>query len=58
MPKENRKQELKSKIVFMEKELLCLKGRKRAEAKMEYLQLLKSCGKEFGLDEPIYILRC
>jgi hypothetical protein len=58
LPKENRKQELKYKIDFMEKELLYLTGRKRAEAKMKYLQLLKSCGKECGLDKPIYILRC
>jgi hypothetical protein len=56
--KENGKQELKSKIHFLEKEILYLTGRKRAETKMEYLCLLKSFGKEFGLEEPIYIMRC
>jgi len=53
----NRKEELKSKIESLEKEILHLKGRKRAEVRMEYLRLLKSCGKECGLEEPIYIRR-
>jgi len=42
----------------MEKEILYLKGSKRAQVRMEYLRLLKSCGKECGLEEPIYIMRC
>ena len=54
----NKKEELKSQIELMEKEILHLKGRKRAEARMEYLRLLKSYGKECGLEEPIYIRRC
>ena len=58
MPKENRKEELKSRIELMEKEILHLKGRKRVEARIEYLRLLKSYGKECGLEEPIYIRRC
>ena len=58
MSNENKKEELKSKIQLMEKEILYLKGRKRAEVRMEYLRLLKSCGKECGLEEPIYIMRC
>jgi hypothetical protein len=58
MPNENKKEELKSQIELMEKELLRLKGRKRDEARMEYLKLLKSYGKEYGLEEPIYIRRC
>ena len=58
MPNENRKEELKSQIESLEKEILHLKGRKRAEVRMEYLRLLKSYGKECGLEEPIYIRRC
>lgn len=58
MSNENRKEELKSKIELMEKEIVYLKGRKRAQVRMEYLRLLKSCGKECGLEEPIYIMRC
>ena len=58
MPNENRNEELKSRIELMEKEILHLKGRKRAEVRMEYLRLLKSYGKECGLEEPIYIRRC
>lgn len=58
MSKENRKQNLKSRIELMEKEILCLKGQKRDRARIEYLRLLKSCGKECGLEEPIYIKRC
>jgi hypothetical protein len=51
------KKKLKSRIESLEKELLYLKGRQRAEARMEYLRLLKSCGKECGLEEPIYLRR-
>jgi hypothetical protein len=58
LPNENRKEELKSQIELMEKEILRLKGRKRDEVRMEYLKLLKSYGKECGLEEPIYIKRC
>ncbi|MGD9131381.1 MAG: hypothetical protein PVH73_07400 [Candidatus Bathyarchaeota archaeon] len=58
MSNENRKQDLKSRIELMEKEILQLKGRKRDEARVEYLRLLKSCGKECGLEEPIYLKRC
>ena len=58
MSKENRKQELKSRIESLEKEILHLKGSKRNEARMEYIKLMKSCSKECGLDEPIYIMRC
>lgn len=58
MSNENRKEELKSKIELMEKEIVYLKGRKRDQVRMEYLRLLKSCGKECGLEEPIYIMRC
>ncbi|MDH5691365.1 MAG: hypothetical protein OEY81_08065 [Candidatus Bathyarchaeota archaeon] len=58
MSSENRKEELKSKIELMEKEIVYLKGSKRAQVRMEYLRLLKSCGKECGLEEPIYIMRC
>jgi hypothetical protein len=58
MSNEKSKEELKSQIESLEKEILHLKGRKRAEARMEYLRLLKSCGKECGLEEPIYLKRC
>jgi len=54
----NSKKELKSQIESLEKRILYLKGRKRAQVRMEYLRLLKSCGKECGLEEPIYIKRC
>ena len=57
MSNKNRKEELKSQIESLEKEILHLKGRKRAEVRMEYLRLLKSYGKECGLEEPIYIRR-
>ncbi len=51
-------EELKTRIELLEKEIFQLKGRERAEARTEYLRLLKSCSKEFGLEEPIYIMRC
>jgi hypothetical protein len=54
---EKRSKELKTRIELLEKELLQLNGKERTEARTEYLKLLKTCGKEFGLDEPIYIRR-
>jgi hypothetical protein len=58
LSKENRKRELKYRIESLEKEILHLKGSKRTEARIEYFELMKSCSKECGLDEPIYIMRC
>jgi len=52
-----RKQKLKSRIELMEKELLSLKGNDRAKVALEYHKLLKSCSKECGLEEPIYLIR-
>ena len=57
MSNKNRKKNLKSQIELMEKEIVLLKGRKRAEARMAYLRFLKSRSKECGLEEPIYIKR-
>ena len=58
MPNENKKEELKSQIELMEKEYVFLKGSERAQVRMKYLMLLKSYGKQCGLDEPLYIMRC
>jgi hypothetical protein len=48
---------LKQKIQEMEKEIPYLIGKKKSEAKKEYFKLLKSCGKKFRLNEPIYLKR-
>jgi hypothetical protein len=55
---EGRKEELKSQIELMEKEYVFLKGSERAQVRMKYLMLVKSYGKQCGLDEPLYIMRC
>jgi len=52
-----RKHDLKSRIALMEKEFLSLKGNDRAKAAIEYNKILRSCSKECGLEEPIYITR-
>jgi hypothetical protein len=57
LSKKRKTEELQTRIELLEKEIFQLKGRERAEARTEYLRLLKSCGKEFGLEEPIYIMR-
>ncbi|MGD2066988.1 MAG: hypothetical protein PVI43_07480 [Candidatus Bathyarchaeota archaeon] len=57
MSNKKRSKEVKIRIELLEKELLQLKGKERAEARTENLRLLKTCGKEFGLDEPIYTRR-
>ena len=57
MSNEKRKQDLKSRIALMEKEILNLRGNERAKARIEYHKLLKSYTKECGLEEPIYLTR-
>jgi hypothetical protein len=54
---ESRKEALRCEIDLMEKEILYFTGRKRAVARRKYLKLLRSCGEECKLDEPIYLKR-
>jgi hypothetical protein len=48
---------MKFEIEMMEKEIVYFKGKKRARARKAYLRLLRSCGKNCNLDEPIYLRR-
>ena len=57
MSNEECKQDLKSRIALMEREILNLTGNERAKARIEYNKLLKSYSKECGLEEPIYLTR-
>jgi hypothetical protein len=45
------------RIEIMEKEILYHAGRKRVLARRKYLQLIRSCSEECGLEEPIYFRR-
>jgi hypothetical protein len=53
-----RKEAIKIEIEIMEKEILYLKGKRRARAKRAYYRLLQSCGSTCGLDKPVYLMRC
>ena len=53
----NKKEMLKFEIEKMEKEILYFKGKRRLRAKRAYYKLLRSCGKECALEEPIYLKR-
>jgi hypothetical protein len=44
-------------VDLMEKETLYFTGRKKAIVRRKYLRLLKLCGKNCFLDEPVYIDR-
>ena len=57
MSNEKQKHDIKSRIEIMEKELLRLRGTDREKASIEYHKFLKSCSKECGLEEPIYLIR-
>jgi len=46
-----------TEVEIMEKEILYLRGRRRARAKRAYYRLLKTCGSTCGLDESIYLIR-
>jgi hypothetical protein len=45
------------RIEIMEKEILYYVGEKRVLARKKYLRLIKSCSKEIGLDDPLYLNR-
>ena len=45
------------RIEIMGKEILYYAGRKRVLARRRYFKLLKSCSKECGLEDPIYLRR-
>ncbi len=53
----DKKEAIKLEIEMMEKEILYFKGKKRESAKKAYFKLLRSCGKNCNLDEPIYLKR-
>ena len=57
MPISQIKQNIKSQIEMMEKEIFSLSTNERIKARIEYQNLLKSHKKECGLEEPIYIKR-
>ena len=57
MSAEKQKQNLRMRVALMEKEIFHLKGNARVKARHEYNKLLKSYGKECGLEEPIYLKR-
>jgi len=57
MSNEKQKQNIKQRIAVIEKEIFGLPGNERAEARTEYCNLLRSYGKECGLEEPIYLKR-
>ena len=48
---------IETEIELMEKEILYLTGKKRERAKQKYLQLLRSCGKNCSLEQPLYLDR-
>ena len=53
----NKAEALKTEIEIMEKEIVYFKGKKRERARKAYLRLLRSCGKNCNLEEPIYLHR-
>ena len=53
----SKKEAIELEIEMMEKEILYFKGRKRESAKRAYYKLLKSCAKQCGLKQPIYLKR-
>jgi len=45
----------KKSVELIEKDIVYLTGRKRVLARRKYFTRLKSCSKEYGLDDPIYL---
>ena len=57
MPEKFREDAIKCAVDLMEKETLYFTGKKRALARRKYRRLLKLCGKNCFLDEPVYFNR-
>jgi hypothetical protein len=54
---ENKKEAIKLAVTLIEKETVYFTGKKRTRARKKYRALLRSCGKNCQLDEPIYLER-
>jgi hypothetical protein len=57
LPYQRNEEAIKCEIEMMEKEILYFRGRKRERAKRKYQRLLKFCGTQCALQEPIYLKR-
>ncbi|MDG6222966.1 MAG: hypothetical protein IAX21_01055 [Candidatus Bathyarchaeota archaeon] len=57
MSNENQKENLRHRIALLEKKIFSLTGNERTKARIEYEMLLKTYGKECGLEESIYLMR-
>ena len=57
MSEEYRREALKLAVELIEKETVYFTGKKRALARKKYRKLLRACGKNCQVDEPIYITR-
>jgi hypothetical protein len=52
-----RNEAMRIEVEIMEREILYLRGKRRARARRAYYRLLKACGSICGLDESIYLMR-
>lgn len=57
MLEENRKEAIKLAVKLIEKETVYFTGKRRNLARKKYRALVKLCGKNFQIDEPIYLKR-
>ena len=57
MSEKFREEAVKCAVDLMEKETVYFTNRKRAMARRKYFRLLKMCGKNCFLEEPVYINR-
>jgi hypothetical protein len=57
LSKENRKEAIKLAVDLIEKETVYFTGKRRNLARKKYQALLRLCGKNCQIDEPIYLKR-
>jgi hypothetical protein len=57
LSEEKRKEAIKLAVTLIEKETVYFTGKKRTLARRKYRTLLRQCGKNCLVDEPIYLER-
>lgn len=57
MSEEKQKDAIRLAIELLEKETVYFTGKKRTLARKKYRALLRACGKDCQIDEPMYLER-
>ncbi len=57
MSEREREEAIRTEIDLIEKEIVYFRGKRRLNARRKYFCLLRLCGEDCSLNEPIYLNR-